>query len=558
MQQSQLIGWLGIVLIVWAGCKPEINDPVVPGLPTQVISASQEGEGGYTVEMYLPWTVWDVKAEAGLELGFDLFMIDDDDGGLLDHKFAWKTETTGAPIPANFARLTLSEALVASEEGEVAFSPESLLIDGKSESVWDQQAPLPIAKRLKGTETDPNDMSGQFRAVWDSNALYLFIEITDEQLQVDSWSLPWEDDGIAVYLDPQLRRATELVQGETFVYRFLRSSNRTIADAFPIPPTWTVPILEVYDGGPGLDGIPALLNPDFIPASSAGYLRDSDLVIGYADENEARAYPHRILDWHEIVNDEVNGVEFAITYCPLTGTGIAWERVINGTSTTFGVSGLLHNSNLLPYDRLTGSNWSQMRLDCLEGRKQGEKATTIPIVETTWKTWKEMFPHTEVLSLETGYSRDYDRYPYGDYRSNHDALISPISKDDDRLPRKERVHGILSGLETRVYPFSRFLGGSTVLAHEVFEDQPIIIAGSKDRNFLVSFGRELTDGTVLSFTRVSSSDPSVIMQDQEGNEWNALGRAVSGPRMGTQLPSLDSYVGYWFAFGAFFPEVSIY
>ncbi len=122
---------------------------------------------------------------------------------------------------------------------------------------------------------------------------------------------------------------------------------------------WLIPVDEVYNGGVGMDGIPALTDPNLITADEAeGDLHALDTVIGVLIENEARAYPHYILDWHEIINDEIGNTAFALTYCPLTGSGIAVNRDVGGYVTTFGVSGLLYNSNLMPYDRLTRSYWS--------------------------------------------------------------------------------------------------------------------------------------------------------------------------------------------------------
>ncbi|MEM6806653.1 MAG: DUF3179 domain-containing (seleno)protein, partial [Bacteroidota bacterium] len=128
---------------------------------------------------------------------------------------------------------------------------------------------------------------------------------------------------------------------------------------------WLVPQDEVFDGGPGKDGIPSIDEPRFIDADAANFISENDLVVGYADGNEAKAYPHVILDWHEIVNDETNNFPHAIVYCPLTGSATGWERTIDGKKTTFGVSGLLYNTNIIPYDRETDSNWSQMSLKCV-------------------------------------------------------------------------------------------------------------------------------------------------------------------------------------------------
>ena len=136
-------------------------------------------------------------------------------------------------------------------------------------------------------------------------------------------------------------------------------------------PGWLIPVGEVFDGGPGKDGIPALSNPQLVASSEVSFLGDGDLVIGVVIGGVARAYPHVILDWHEIINDQVGGEAYSLTYCPLTGSGIGWDRALSANATTFGVSGKLYNSNLIPYDRETDSYWSQMKLQCVFGPNKG-------------------------------------------------------------------------------------------------------------------------------------------------------------------------------------------
>jgi len=157
---------------------------------------------------------------------------------------------------------------------------------------------------------------------------------------------------------------------------------------------WIIPSDEVFDGGPGKDGIPSIDNPVFEEALSNTYLDPSDLVIGVVHNGVAKAYPHRILDWHEIINDRIDDQYFALTYCPLTGTGVSWNRELDGEVTTFGVSGKLYNTNLMPFDRKTESYWSQMRLDCVQGDLVSTVIETFPIIETTWETWIAMYPNS--------------------------------------------------------------------------------------------------------------------------------------------------------------------
>lgn len=319
---------------------------------------------------------------------------------------------------------------------------------------------------------------------------------------------------------------------------------------------WLIPKDEVRDGGPGKDGIPALENPSFTTPANASYLLKNDLVLGYVSDNIAKAYPHSILDWHEIINDNINGTTLAITYCPLTGTGIGWDRLINGSVTTFGVSGLLYNSNLIPYDRASNSNWSQMRLDCVNGDLLGTKVSTYQLVETSWETWQEMYPNTTVVSENTGYGRNYGSYPYGDYKTNHSKIIFPVNNTDSRLPNKERVHGILIGKNAKVYSINLF-SDTTLVIEDNFNSVAVIVVGNKTKNFIVSFERMLSNGNLLSFEAVQDSLP-IILKDNEGTRWDIFGYGVSGVRMGERLSSPTSFIGYWFSWAAFYPDVEIF
>lgn len=321
---------------------------------------------------------------------------------------------------------------------------------------------------------------------------------------------------------------------------------------------WSVPLENVLDGGSGKDGIPALEILDFIPHDQASYLLNDDLVIGIKIGDDIKAYPHKILDWHEIANDEVNGIPMVVSLCPLTGTGIAWERTINGSVTTFGVSGLLYNSNLVPYDRQSNSNWSQMLSESVNGNLVCTTYKTHMVVETTWSNWKKMFPSTRVLSTNTGFDRNYSRPPFSSTVTAESGLVFPVAKLDDRLPIYQRVHGIIVKGKAKVYEFSNFDNGLQVLNESFFVDpDPIVIAGSAERNFIVSFYTTLDDGTILSFDPIDNGT-NVIMIDNEGSKWNIFGEAVDGPRIGESLRPTQSYMGYWFAWGTFFPGLEIY
>lgn len=320
-------------------------------------------------------------------------------------------------------------------------------------------------------------------------------------------------------------------------------------------PDWLVPINEILDGGPGKDGIAAISEPHFESIIKYHNYQDNDLVIGVKIGNETRAYPHPVLDWHEIVNDQIGDSAFALTYCPLTGSGIAWDRRLDGKTTTFGVSGLLYNTNLIPYDRATGSNWSQMQLRCINGDHLGEAIKIYPVVETTLESWREMYPGSKIMTTETGYNRPYGTYPYTSYRTNS-RLIFPVKPLDDRLPLKERVVGVIVGTDAKVYRVSTFPDTIGTINDE-FMGLPVVAVGSRTRRLAVVYGRELPDGTVLTFEALQNQLP-VVMRDNEGTTWDIFGEAVGGSRSGQQLPRQRSFIAYWFAWGAFYPQAEIY
>ena len=306
---------------------------------------------------------------------------------------------------------------------------------------------------------------------------------------------------------------------------------------------WSIPVAEVLDGGPGRDGIPALENPVMVTADNASILGDGDLVIGYKNGDDIRAYQHIILDWHEIVNDDIGDVSLAITYCPLTGTGIGWNRVVDGKQTTFGVSGLLYQTNLIPFDRATKSNWSQILNESVNGSLSGSKAEVITLVETDWKTWKTMFPGTKLMSLDTGFSRTYGVYPYVDYKTNDSFFLFPTPKDS-RLPLKDRVHAIVDDGDAKVYQFSDF--DSSNIITDTFEGKNYLIVGNS--NFIASFELDASQNN-LDFIYVYDETSSAIFQDTQGTQYNLFGEAISGS---SQLKASTSFMAYWFSIPAFY------
>ena len=274
----------------------------------------------------------------------------------------------------------------------------------------------------------------------------------------------------------------------------------------------SVPIEEIRSGGPGKDGIPAILNPKFVTAAETGFLKDHDRVLALAGETEAKAYPIRILNWHEIVNDTIDGAPVLISYCPLCGTGMAFDPVIEGKTHTFGVSGLLYQSDVLMYDHQTESLWSQIQQEAVTGELTGARLTLLPLLHTTWGLWKQEHPDSLVLSLETGHFRDYSRDPYAFYSQSPRLMFDP-GKLDSRLGPKSWVIGIELNGAAKAFPFTE-LEKSKETVHDNI-------------------------GTTRISVLYERASRTARIQDARGND-------------------LPSVVAYWFAWAAFHPETELY
>ncbi|MBX2798352.1 MAG: DUF3179 domain-containing protein [Myxococcales bacterium] len=195
---------------------------------------------------------------------------------------------------------------------------------------------------------------------------------------------------------------------------------------------------EIRWGGVLKDGIPPLDHPPTIPADKASYLGDDDVVFGLVVNGEARAYPKRILAWHELVRDQVGGTEIAGVYCTLCGAMIAYDPAGH----TLGTSGFLYRSNKLMYDQATSSLWNTLVGEPVVGPLVGKgiQLQVFPVVTSTWGTWRSAHPTTTVLSLDTGHHRDYgEGVAYAEYFSTDELMFTVPGRDTEGLPNKQEV-----------------------------------------------------------------------------------------------------------------------
>ncbi|WP_036230294.1 DUF3179 domain-containing protein [Marinobacterium jannaschii] len=211
---------------------------------------------------------------------------------------------------------------------------------------------------------------------------------------------------------------------------------------------------EIYQGGPPRDGIPSIDQPRFEAAAIAvRWLGDDALVLGLEIGGEARAYPLAIMNWHEVVNDRIADRAVAITYCPLCGSGMAFDAAVAEDNLQFGVSGLLYNSDVLLYDRQSESLWSQLRSEAISGPLAGTRLTSLPLQQMTLGEWRRLHPDSQVLSRQTGHQRNYSRNPYAGYDSS-EGLYFPVAFSSQKYHPKERVLGISLGGKHKAYPYS--------------------------------------------------------------------------------------------------------
>ncbi len=213
----------------------------------------------------------------------------------------------------------------------------------------------------------------------------------------------------------------------------------------------TIDQTEVFSGGPGRDGIPSIDKPKFIKPSDVNFLLPDDMIISLTQDGITKAYPIRILIWHEIANDTINGKAITVTYCPLCATGMVFDRIIDGKEKSFGVSGLLYRSDVLMYDRETMSLWSQLGMKGVSKDAIGKKLKWLPSEHLTWAAWRQKYPNGSVLSTDTGFNRQYASQAYERYFASKNVMF-PVPKFRDELEDKSKVIGIIIDGVAKAYP----------------------------------------------------------------------------------------------------------
>ncbi len=329
----------------------------------------------------------------------------------------------------------------------------------------------------------------------------------------------------------------------------------------------TISLDEIISGGIRRDGIPPIDDPTFSPVGNpASPLEDPEPVIAVEVNGDARAYPLRILQRHEVVNDLIGGEPVVVTFCPLCNSSIAFKRTVGGEVLRFGVSGFLRNSDLIMWDDKTESLWQQLTGEAIVGDQVGRQLEFVSAQAVSWSSFVERFPDGMVLDPPLAIS--YDNTPYTGYDdSTNESPFLFFDVVDPRLPAVERVSAFDLGSGAVAYSFP-FLAENPVV-NDVIAEQPIVIffdnetesafrSREQSGNFSVvgsttAYLREV-DGRVLTF---SAGEGGVIRDDQTGSTWSRFGMATGGEFEGTELFPVIHGDHFWFAWASFKPDTKL-
>ena len=318
------------------------------------------------------------------------------------------------------------------------------------------------------------------------------------------------------------------------------------------PDDMRIRLEEIVWGGPrALDGIPSLDFPTMISVADARYMQDDDLVFGVVINGDVRAYPLRILGWHEMFNDVVGGVPVALAYCTLCGSGILYETELAGRAKpfVFGSSGMLYRSNKLMFDWETYSLWNQFTGEPVVGplAKSGIVLKTRPVAITSWQDWKTRHPKTRILSVDTGYDRDYGSgQVYKEYFSSPDLMFPTNVRKRAGFTQKDYVFGIRTTGAAKAWPLSAFkdrrvindaIGGRAIVLIGDAATRTVRAYERKDRQF-----SDLKDGKLV---------------DAAGGGWTLTEADLRGPD-GQRLPRIAGTLSYWFAWDGYLGHRSEY
>jgi hypothetical protein len=282
---------------------------------------------------------------------------------------------------------------------------------------------------------------------------------------------------------------------------------------------------------------PFASNPLLGSIADVSGLSDDETVVLVSFANEVRAYPYKFITPFEVVNDVMDGEDYAITYCPVTESAHNADNSFNDVQFSLIASGFRYKDNLISYDENSGTYWSQMLMKCVRGPFQNQFQQILPMVETSWEVVKTYFPEARVFT------------PTSVAQKGSSDAVSAIEEPG----KDERVLGLLDisdiqDTEIHVFRKSDFNADITLFPRIIGAENTVVV-GSAELDFMVAYH----DEHGIEFAAVQNEFP-VVMIDGSGSKWSVFGVAVSGPRQGERLRNAMGFIGSWWAWEDFYDE----
>ena len=301
--------------------------------------------------------------------------------------------------------------------------------------------------------------------------------------------------------------------------------------------------------------------PVYGAADALPWLEDDDLVLGYESGGETFAYPINILNFHEIVNDDIGGVPVLITYCPLCFSGVVFSREVDGQTLTFGNTSALYQSDLVMYDHQTNSYWFQVAGEAVVGTLTGSRLEPLASATMPWANWKALHPETLLITgVEGGLETLFTGAAYGNGfgsgyqdRINNEQFAFPVDKDklDGRLSAGEIVLTVEIGDAVTAFPLGDIDGGA--INGEV-GGEPVVVFTATGGLSVTAFSRNV-DGQTLIFDYAGAGR---FIDQETGTSWDFAGRGGDGPLAGNRLERVSTRRSFWFAVAISFPGIEIH
>ncbi|MBO6640292.1 MAG: DUF3179 domain-containing protein [Roseitalea sp.] len=385
---------------------------------------------------------------------------------------------------------------------------------------------------------------GMRHVVIDDEVRIALSELAGEP--INNWhdAMRWQERNPQVKAHPVARE----IRLRVFMRRDARFM-RFLGGARSMPETMRIRLDEIVWGGVMIGDIPTLDDPIMWLPDNAAFMEDDNLVFGVSINGDTRAYPLRILAWHEMVNAIIGDVPVSLAFCTLCGAGILFETAVEGFDKpfTFGTSGLLYRSNKLMYDRQTDSLWNQFSGEPVTGPLafSGIRLKVRPIVLTTWGAWLERHPDTTVLSPNTGHLRDYSEGAvYADYFASPDLMFPVNVGDESVVARKDQVFGVRDVGIQKAWPIAAFTAEPVI--NDAIGDRALVLVGDEAGGGVRAYERG--DRTFV----VGPSTDTLVSGDQS---WRITETALVSPD-GTRLDRVAGHIAYWFAWDSYFGVTS--